>query len=137
MNERFSTDESLENKYRNDFLKQQNSYIVRGSYWNNDFHFYGTFVDTFMNSGALMVKACGCITRIPGSAVAIIVDRGQEDMMADDPKQYEDIQRRYKGLEGMWFVAKSHHYIKPHAQKTERYRQTLTLVRNFNYPHES
>ena len=136
MNERFSDDENLQGRYRNAFLKEPDTYVVRGSYWNNDFHFYGTFIDTFLNSGALMVKTIGNITRLPGSVVSIVIDRGQEDMMEENPQMYEDILRRYKGLEGAWIVAKTHHYIQPNADKSDRYRQTLTLVRNFNYPVE-
>lgn len=136
MNERFSEDKDLYGRYRNAFLKEPDMYTVRGSYWNNDFHFYGTFVDAFLNSGALMVKTIGNITRLPGSIVGISIDRGQEELMEESPQMYEDILRRYKGLEGAWIVAKTHHYIQPNAGKSERYRQTLTLVRNFNYPVE-
>lgn len=49
---------------------------------------------------------------------------------------YEDAMRRYRGLEGEWIAAKVHHYIKPNAEQVDRYRQTLTLVRNFKYPEE-
>jgi hypothetical protein len=55
-------------------------------------------------------------------------------MMEENASTYEDILRRYKGLEGAWIVAKVHHYIKPNAEKSDRYKQTLTLARNFNYP---
>ena len=136
MNQRFSFDDKMDGRYRNAFLKEPGMYTVRGSYWNNDFHFYGTFVDTFLNSGALMVKTGGNITRLPGSVANITVDRGQEDLMEEDPAMYEDILRRYKGLEGAWIVAKTHHYIQPNGEKADRYRQTLTLARNFNYPLE-
>ena len=111
MNERFSEDEDLYGRYRNAFLKEPDMYAVRGSYWNNDFHFYGTFVDAFLNSGALMVKTIGNITRLPGSIVGISIDRGQDELMEESPQMYEDILRRYKGLEGAWIVAKTHHYI--------------------------
>jgi len=136
MNERFIDGENITGRYHNVFLKQPDMYTVRGSYWNNDFHFYKTFVDAFFGSGALMVKTIGNITRLPGSVVGITVDRGQEDMMEENPDVYEDILRRYKGLEGAWIVAKAHHYIQPNVDKADRYRQTLTLVRNFNYPAE-
>jgi len=134
MNERFSMDEEMRVKYSNRFLKEQDRYTVRGSFWNNDFHFYGTFIDTFLNDNALLVKTCGNITRLPGSVVGIDVDRGEDSAQDEDPELYEDILRRYKGLEGAWIVAKVHHYIKPNAKQVDRYRQTLTLVRNFNYP---
>jgi hypothetical protein len=55
-------------------------------------------------------------------------------MMEENASTYEDILRRYKGLEGAWIIAKVHHYIKPNAEKSDRYKQTLTLARNFNYP---
>lgn len=42
--------------------------------------------------------------------------------MEEDPSMYEDILRRYKGLEGAWIVAKVHHYVQPNAEKAERYR---------------
>ena len=98
-------------KYRNAFLKDVGHYTVRGSYWNNDFHFYGTFIDTFLNNNALLVKTIGNITRLPGSVATIMVDRGQADMIEENPDLYEDMLRRYKGLEGAWIVAKVHHYI--------------------------
>lgn len=64
MNERYANNNNqLLEKYRNVFLKDPSRYVVRGSYWNNDFHFYGTFMDAFLNNGALMVKTIGNITR--------------------------------------------------------------------------
>lgn len=76
MNQTFSTDDQLSGRYRNVFLREQNSYNVRGSFWNNDFHFYGTFMDTFLNSSALMIKTGGNLTRLPGSITSITIDRG-------------------------------------------------------------
>lgn len=76
MNERFSYDDDMLVKYENRFLKEQGCYKVRGSFWNNDFHFYGTFIDTFLNNNALLVKTGGSIARQPGSIVAVDVDRG-------------------------------------------------------------
>lgn len=136
MNERLFVEEDLTGKYKNTFLKSPDSYVVRGSFWNNNFHFYGTFIDTFLNGNALLVKTSGNITRLPGNITTITIDRGQEGLMEENPERYEDILRRYKGLEGAWIVAKSHHYVQPNADKAYRYRQTLTLVRNFNYPVE-
>lgn len=111
MNERYVEDDDMLDKYRNTFLKDVGHYTVRGSYWNNDFHFYGTFIDTFLNNNALLVKTIGNITRLPGSVATIMVDRGQADMIEENPDLYEDMLRRYKGLEGAWIVAKVHHYI--------------------------
>lgn len=134
MNKRFSTDDNMLVKYKNTFLREPDRYTIRGSYWNNDFHFYGTFIDTFLNNNALLIKTAGSILRQPGGVISISVDRGQKDMMEENSSTYEDILRRYKGLEGAWIIAKVHHYIKPNAEKSDRYKQTLTLARNFNYP---
>lgn len=35
---------------------------------------------------------------------------------------------RYRGIEGMWFASRVHHYVYP---AHGRYRQWLALVRNF------
>lgn len=137
MNEHFSVDDTIITKYKNRFLKEQNKYTIRGSYWNNDFHFYGTFIDTFLNNNALLVKTIGNITKQPGSITNITIDRGQKDLIEENPQMYEDILRRYCGLEGTWITAKVHHYIQPNAEKKDRYRQTLTLVRNFNHPNKT
>jgi hypothetical protein len=50
-------------KYKNTFLREPDRYTIRGSYWNNDFHFYGTFIDTFLNNNALLIKTAGSILR--------------------------------------------------------------------------
>lgn len=80
MNERFSMEEKVLAKYSNRFLKEQSRYNIRGSFWNNDFHFYGTFMDIFLNNNALLVKTCGNITRLPGSIVGINIDRGEDSV---------------------------------------------------------
>lgn len=85
MNERYSVDNQLSGRYRNVFLKEPARYVVRGSYWNNDFHFYGTFVDTFLNNSALMIKTIGNITRQPGGIIDVSIDRGQKDMVEESP----------------------------------------------------
>jgi hypothetical protein len=63
MNKRFSTDDNMLVKYKNTFLREPDRYTIRGSYWNNDFHFYGTFIDTFLNNNALLIKTAGSILR--------------------------------------------------------------------------
>lgn len=132
INSRFDVGAETLDKYNGDAMKS-GGYIERGSVWNNNFHFYGTFSDVFLNDNALMVRTCGEISRIPGGLVGLTVDKGQHDLLDEDPKLYEDVMARYMGLEGTWFISKAHHVIRPSADKTERYRQTLTLVRNFDY----
>lgn len=111
-------------------------YRRRGSYWNNDFHFYGMFMDAFLNSNALLVKSAGMIDRIPGCVVDVSVDKGDENQYSEDPQLYDEMMRRYKGLQGVWVVTKVHNYVKPNSGKVESFRQVLTLARNFVWPIE-
>lgn len=74
--------------------------------------------------------------RIPGSIVDICVDRGDSQQYSEDPHLYEEMMRRYHGLDGIWIVTKVHNYIKPGADKSDAFRQVITLSRNFTYPVE-
>ena len=132
INNHFQLDENIQNKYKGIDVQ----IIRRGSFWNNDFHFYGTFIDTFLSNNALIVKAAGNIMRIPGSIVDICVDRGDSQQYSEDPHLYEEMMRRYQGLDGIWIVVKVHNYIKPGADKSDAFRQVITLSRNFTYPVE-
>ena len=99
------------NKFEYDNIKPEHAYQYMNERFSEDEDLYGRYRNAFLNSGALMVKTIGNITRLPGSIVGISIDRGQAELMEESPQMYEDILRRYKGLEGAWIVAKTHHYI--------------------------
>ena len=79
MNERYVEDDDMLDKYRNTFLKDVGHYTVRGSYWNNDFHFYGTFIDTFLNNNALGAVAIP-LALIPPYNALIFITNGNMDI---------------------------------------------------------
>jgi len=125
-NKTFDSEEKLLRKQQP--VGDSMNYVRRGSYWNNDFDCYGDMVRVLTKNNALLVETSGEILRKPSSMVDVAIDRDVSEIPTEDRKQLDDMMTRYRGLEGMWFASRVHHYVYP-AQG--RYRQWLALVRNF------
>lgn len=44
---------------------------------------------------------------------------------------YDEMMKRFRGLEGVWIATRVHNYVRPNGGRENAFRQVLTLVRNF------
>jgi hypothetical protein len=66
-----------------------------------------------VKNNALLVETSGDVLRKVAGVVEIIVDRDTDEIAGDQHNDLDDIMTRYHGLEGMWFISRSHHMVYP------------------------
>lgn len=117
--------------YQEKFYKMYDTSLVyrnEGTYWNNDNSLYQNTVKALGENNAFVLNITGEILRKPGSLLVINLDRSMKNVTSENKKELEKIKKKYKAYEGIWFVSKVQHIIRPNNQS---YRQQVVLFRNF------
>lgn len=109
-------------------------YLSRCSTWQNDTNIYGEQAKSLLVGRSIIVNTSGNITWKPTMAVNLIFQKDIREVKGETQEEYDNWDKSYAGLNGMWIISKVRHIILPNEKK---YRQNLVLARNFKMPVEA
>lgn len=92
---------------------REREYMVRGSYWSNEFDAYHAAMKSMMEDNAIVINTSGEVSRKPGMYIILNVDRNLQSVSSEQPDELKDLKDRYKSLEGLYIIAKVRHIVTP------------------------